>query len=328
MMTSKLTFKKAFGTEFVPLDMFWWNVELEKSAYELTLDNQQIRISFGSFGVTDPEKIAISLFRHSNERDLEFIHKIPTVDISFTDVYIEVPDSMYEKWKNNSIANQLVEPFIHIAFKAINQFIDSCRDVKYLSMRGSDEWLKQQTFLVPQMTQREFKTYLFYVLESRGRTFVGCFSEGEVKVIAPFDIETQGKLQKTVEVEVPLDRKLMVRAWEYFFQEDFRSAVIYSTTVIELVLIKILRKTFISQPVASESQIDRFLEQTSNRLLCTVILGLLRIGDGALRDDVADVFEVRNGLIHGKRKNVTREETKKALVRTEEIVRLLEQFNG
>jgi hypothetical protein len=48
------------------------------------------------------------------------------------------------------------------------------------------------------------------------------------------------------------------------------------------------------------------------------------VGDSKLRDGIADVFELRNGLIHGKKRNVTREETKTVLDRMEEIVGLLD----
>lgn len=117
---------------------------------------------------------------------------------------------------------------------------------------------------MPLMTERELKTYLFYNLESRDKPFVGCFSEGQMRVAAPFDLGAQKKLQSTVECEIPLDRKLMIRSWEYFFLEDFRSAVIYSAAGVELVLTKALRKYFTLHSVGSSSQIDKFLEQTSN----------------------------------------------------------------
>jgi hypothetical protein len=171
------------------------------------------------------------------------------------------------------------------------------------------------------MTEREFKSYLFYVLEAPPKTFVGHISGGgEIRVTKMFDIKFQEGLQKTINMELPLDRKLLVRAWEYFFTEDFRSALIYSATVMELVLTGILRKSLASRSVASDSQIDKFLELTSNRLLFTVILGLLEIGDRALRDGVAYVFELRNRLLHGKRKNVTRDEARAALDITEKIL--------
>jgi hypothetical protein len=326
-MSSKLTFKKAFGIDTVPTDVFLWNMELGRSAYEFSVSSHEIRISFGIFGINDQEKVAISLFRHSDERDLKYIHEIPTLDIYLSDIDIEIPSPTYDKWQEPSIANEIVAPFIHTAFIAINRFIDSYRDMKYTSMRRSKDWLEQKSLIIPLMAEREFKTYLFYILESRGRTFLGCFSEGQTRAIAAFDLETQKKLQSNVECEIPLNRKLMIRSWEYFYQEDFRSAVIYSAAAIELVLTETLRKYFSQRFVGTGSQIDKFLEQTSNRLLSTVILGLLGIGDSKLRDGVADVFEIRNRLIHGKRKNVTGDKTKTVLDRMEEIVRLLNEVS-
>ena len=84
-----------------------------------------------------------------------------------------------------------------------------------------------------------------------------------------------------------------------------------------------LRKKFISQSVASESRIDRFLEDVSNRLLCTVVLGSMGIGDNKLRENIAKVFDIRNGIIHGKRKTSGRVEAETALNDTEELLELL-----
>jgi len=327
-MISKLTFKKAFGLEFLPADMSIWLLELGKTEYGLTLDRQEVRISTGTFGVNEQEKSLLSLFRHSDERDLRFIHEVPTIDISLIDIQIEVRDFVCQKWYEDSIGNQFVEQFIHTAFRAINRFIDSYRDVKYLTGRRTEGWFKQKTLLIPQMTEREFKTYLFYALEVPPKTFVGSISGGgQIRVTKLSDIKLQERLQETVNMELPLDRKLLVRAWEYFFTEDFRSALIYSATVMELVLIRILRKSLATRSAGSDSQIDKFLEQTSNRLLFTVILGLLGIGDRALRDGVANVFEMRNRLVHGKRKNVTRDEAKTALDTIEEILDTIGIYN-
>jgi hypothetical protein len=61
---------------------------------------------------------------------------------------------------------------VDTAFIAIQKFIETYRDCKYLKYRGTDRWNKNQT-LVPQMTEQEFTTFLFYILEADpSRTFV------------------------------------------------------------------------------------------------------------------------------------------------------------
>ncbi len=321
-MSSKLTFKKAFGIESLPVDAHLWLMELESGEYELTIGEALVRIGIGRFGTTDQEKFAISLFRHADDRALDFIHEIPTIDVSLY-VDIDIPESLLDKWQENSIANGVAGPFIDVAFKALSRFIDGYRDVKYLAQRDSAKWRKQETLLIPPLTERQFTTYLFYVLETGGRTFVGSFSNGRIIVSTPLDANGKEKLQETIQGEPPLDRKLIVRAWEYFFEEDFRSAVIYSATVIELSVARAIRKNFTLRSVGSSSQIDKFIEETSNRLLCTVILGVLGIGEHLLRDGLADIFEIRNGLIHGRRRSVSREDAEAALDRTEKLLTLL-----
>ena len=141
------------------------------------------------------------------------------------------------------------------------------------------------------------------------------------------DATAVGRMQQSMQQELPLDRKLIVKAWEYFFQEDFRNTVIYSAMVIEWNLTRIVRRSFSSGSVGTSSQIDRFIDQTSKRLLCTVILGLLGIGDSNWRNELANILELRNSILHGGRKDVGRQCAELALNRTEELSQVLENEN-
>jgi len=76
---------------------------------------------------------------------------------------------------------------------------------------------------------------------------------------------------------------------------------------------KVVRKRLAEGAAATSSRIDKFIEETSNRLLCTVVFGQLGIGEESLRSGLADVFELRNRLVHGKQYQATREETQAAL---------------
>lgn len=130
-----------------------------------------------------------------------------------------------------------------------------------------------------------------------------------------------------VQTEIPLEKKLIVKSWEYLFAEDYRNSIIYAAMVLELAISKKLRKEFNSKSVASKRSIDKFIDNVSNRLLCTVILGLLKIGNEQLRTEIAKIFDIRNGLIHGKRKIIREEEAKDALYHTEELLKMIDNNN-
>ena len=119
-----------------------------------------------------------------------------------------------------------------------------------------------------------------------------------------------------------------MKAWEYFFAEDYRNSIIYAATVLELMIVETIRNDFKSKSLASKSQIDKFIEDISNRLLCTVILGSLKIGDEKLRENIATVYSIRNSLIHGKRKRVSEKEAKDAMCYAEELIELLKNYDN
>lgn len=307
-MLFKLTFKKAFGFKTIPSDYALWFLELGNVECNFTIDDKKFSVKIGRFGVTEKEKSIISLFFHADERDLRYINEVITLDIIF-DVDLEVPEGLPEEGPRNPKIDSIVAPFIQDAFNAASRFIDAYRSAKYRIKRGSEDWKKRKLLLIPEMADSEFKTYLFYQLQSSEKTFVGCFSEGRMTISSSTDNALIfQQMQDVVQDEIPLNSKLIVKAWEYLFQEDYRNAVIYAATVLELTIIKTLRKSLISKSVASDSRIDTFLDDVSNRLLCTVMLGLISIGSKELREKIASVFDIRNGLVHGKRKKVSRVE--------------------
>ena len=94
----KLTFKKAFGIEHIPVDSFFWFLELTGADHNFPFNDKSIKLAIGRFGTTDQEKTVISLFRHSDERDLNYIAEIPTLDVSFN-VEVNIPSNINKKWK-------------------------------------------------------------------------------------------------------------------------------------------------------------------------------------------------------------------------------------
>jgi len=325
-MPCTLTFKKSFGLETIPVDYAFWIMELGDGSFSLSVNDKLIKVKVGRFGITEKEKIILSLFRHSDERDLRYISEIITLDF-ILDIDLIIPESINEENPINNEVDRLVEPYIDDAFIAITRLVDSHRISKYNLKRSSEEWKKGMLLLVPKITEREFKTYLFYKLEYQDKVFVGSFSVGQMKTSSSIDNKCiVERISETIGDEIPLDRKFIVQAWEYLFLEDYHNSIIYAATVLELTIINSIRKQYLLNNVATTSRIDRFLDNVSNRLLCTVMLGSLGIGDEDLRNKIASIFDIRNGLIHGKRKRVSRTEAEDALNYTEKLLDILEKL--
>jgi hypothetical protein len=108
----------------------------------------------------------------------------------------------------------------------------------------------------------------------------------------------------------------------YAREGDYRVALVLAAISLETALVRLLRRRLVQRRVATASQIDKFLEEMSNRLLSSVVLGLLRIGDTSLRERCRRVFDLRNQVVHGKRGAVRREEAGEAIATAGAIVEL------
>jgi hypothetical protein len=324
-MLYKLTFKKAFGLRTIQEKYDIWLLELGNTECNFLIHKKEITVKRGEFGKSSDEKSVIGLFYHSDERDTRFINEVITLDISLN-VDIKIPEAIQERVRNENI-DSLVTPFIKDAFNAANRFVDAARTTKYRIKRGSDDWRKGNLILIPELTEAEFKTYLFYELQNSKETYVGCFSEGRMSVSNMGDnLLIAKKMQEIVQNEIPFNGKLIVKAWEYMFQDDYRNCVIYAAMALELTIIESLRKYFISKSIASDSRIDRFLDDVSKRFLCTVVLGMIGIGNKTLRDKIAKVFDIRNGLVHGKKKKIKKAEAETALNDSEQLLEILDNL--
>lgn len=83
---------------------------------------------------------------------------------------------------------------------------------------------------------------------------------------------------------------------------------------------RLLRKELVNRAVGTASQIGKVIEDTSNRSLCTVVLGLLGIADDGLRQRMVSLFELRNSLAHGQKSNVHREEAEASIQTSESFL--------
>jgi hypothetical protein len=238
----------------------------------------------------------IGRFKHSDEREARYIREILTLDVA-TDIDVEVPAGLDDRQVDG--ASALVEPFVLPAFVALQHFIESYRDVRYNIDRSSPRWEEQRGVFVERMSLLEFKTFLFYTLVAEAQSFIGVFSGGRVLSTVGEDVSLQESLRVSLAVGVPFERLLILQAWDSLFLGDFRSAVIHAATVVELALDKIVTAHLTARSAGTKTDITKFVRETSNRLIATVLLSLFKVGSGDLREGTRNTLETRNGLLHG-----------------------------
>jgi hypothetical protein len=306
----RLTFKKAFGIQFVPAEMMLWLIELGDHAYAFTVDKTTaVTISRGQFGRNEREKWAIDQFLPSGSRPFE--RELITLDV-LLEIDSKLPDDLLTRSGEHGAADSIVEPHIRVAFHAVRALTETYRDCKYAKYRETERWKKKET-LLPRVSEAEFRTFLFYVLESNSSTFVGSFSEGQTLVSESSGGDFSKTLQSALKSRVPAERKLIQIAWERLFDEDFSGAAIYAAISIERVMSQAIREELVAQKVGTDSQIGKVVDDTSNRVLCTIVLGLLGIADPQLRERMVAVFQLRNALAHGQKASVKQEEAQEAV---------------
>jgi hypothetical protein len=320
----KLTFKKAFGIEFISTDIALWMSEFGKTKYAFVVNGTPVEVACGRFGGTPQEAWVINLYIPSTRRP--FGREVWTLDVAF-EIGGEITEELRSRAAHHDVANAVVEPHIQKAYQAVKVFIESYRDTKYVKYRGTEQWTRKQ-FVLPQITEQEFRTFLFYVLRTEsGATFVGSFSNGDILNSEPMEGEFSSALQSTLQGSIPAQRKFIEIAWERLFDEDFSGAVIYAAISIEKAMTRLLRMELTARSVGTKSQIGKVIDDTSNRLLCTVLLGALDIGDSDLRNRLAEVFGVRNNLAHGDRAEATRDEAEYAIQAAESFLTIAEQMS-
>ena len=275
-MDCHLTFKKAFGLKSMTPEEWFWLLELQSATFQVMSGDKLFHISVGRMGDTEQEKLAIMPFLYFDERQPEFINPIPTLNLT-TKLELEIPASVYISWRTPSVADTLVEPFIGSAFAAYQNFVEAYRDTKYLIDRETQRWHEQHGVIVRLPAWNDFKTYLFYVLNTPdGITFVGSFSTGRLLSSQLSSTALQERIQETLNRRVPLSRVLMVNAWEAFFAGDLRSSVISAATALEEILSNLVMIELRRRQAGSSGQIERFVDETSNRFLATIMLNLFK----------------------------------------------------
>lgn len=125
-------------------------------------------------------------------------------------------------------------------------------------------------------------------------------------------------------VEIPLRDILLLDARSYRRMRDARVSYILAAMSLENSITTLIRRKLSEAKVASDSRVDRFIRDVSNRLLSTLVLGLLNVGDDAFRDNCAEVFRLRNELVHAKRRRPpSPEELNRAIASAEQALELV-----
>lgn len=317
----RLTFKKAFGLEFVPAEAMFWLLELGSERYQVQAGKARATILAGRFGRDEHEGRVIDGYVTSVNRP--FGRELLTLDVDL-EVETGLLPCLVASSKQDEV-DALVAPHIPTAFQAVRVFIERYRHCKYLQHRGTPRWSARET-LVPRMTEQEFNTLLFYVLSSGEHTFVGSFSRGRLLTSEPYGTTFPNALRASLQqAKIPRGFYFIEAAWERYFDEDFTGAVLFSTLAVERTLSSVVRSELRTRDAGDESQIGKVVDDTSNRLLCTVVLGVLGIGTATLRNEVADLFRLRNELAHGLKLNTSSKEARRALETAESLLTVVEQ---
>jgi hypothetical protein len=123
-MATRITFKKAFGIDLLPVETILWMNEIRGETFDFKHRGRRYRAGAGSFGNTNLEKRAIALFKSYSD------HEIPTFDVSW-EIELEIPADIVAQHATLGVADTLVEPHITSAFEAAHRFFQTYRDVKY-----------------------------------------------------------------------------------------------------------------------------------------------------------------------------------------------------
>jgi len=108
---------------------------------------------------------------------------------------------------------------------------------------------------------------------------------------------------------VPLEVELVLDAQLYLKRRDFRMAALSAAIAVEAIVTSYIRLFLQDRLVgtgrANASQVDRFVNEMSNRGLSTIGLGLgLECADKANLENCKKALELRNSILHGPQRHV------------------------
>lgn len=314
----EITFKKGFGITFVSvLDMGRLLLHFQ-GTFSVSQDGITYTLKKGEFGVTNEERAVLSQFLEREERE-EFVERgqsIPTFDVTFER---PVPSGKleskqrFESWLSGQVPS---------ALQAANQVMDASRGSSFeMTGNRSDEILRNIVEFNRRFKYPEFTRYLFYTASS-GPHRVGFIGQGQTYTMQSLSGSEISQIQRRVNAP---DKQVgfLLRAVEDYVDEDYGSSVLNSAVTCELAMHEFIRKRLRETHRVTNSQIDRFLEQTSNRLLLPVVLGYMTDVDVRLLDRCRALFELRNAIAHGKKQTVKKDEARNSFEDAESLLKTL-----
>jgi hypothetical protein len=325
MAVVQITLNKAFGFEQIDADVLPF---LFAAAAIGTVDvpvkdrdaELQVRVSLGHYGRTQAEKQVLkdTALRH---RAFDDIAPVPTLRIQFSrplsTAVLEAAASEVIRGAAALALDDQIRQLMPIAKHAADQYYFGYRHF-LLSKRlgttcGWDEIAYEQKLFEP-LTLRELSTYLFYEVRAPTGVRVALAlgsSEGYSSTF--LDSNAKRLARRAIRRGVAFQDRLYSDALTHLYDERYREAYLNLAVVLELALSNWIRQKMRSSSSLSETQVNRFIDDMSNRQLITVMVGYLSHADQDLLSDGRKVFEIRNGLAHGQKRSVSRAEVKTAL---------------
>ena len=124
------------------------------------------------------------------------------------------------------------------------------------------------------------------------------------------------------EVDTPLSIRSILDARLYLSRNDSRASLAMAVIGLEIEMFRLIQRMLTDTHSGSATAIENFLRETSTRILSTVVLGFLGVGDDQFREDCRTCFHVRNGLLHGKTARVSKDQARLAIRTAEKMMEL------
>jgi hypothetical protein len=295
------------------------------NSFDFELDGSRYRIGQGYLCRTAQERKIVSVFLPPDERHdfIERGNQVPTIDVTFE---IDYPTAELLNGTPESIPRfeEFLKTKIPSALKATNWLMEACRMAAHeITSFSSIDMTRDVIHSTRPFKESEFKNYLFYKCSISDRTIVGFIGEGSSHTWSPLTSRDRRSISRYLRKKRNRARIFLLRGIEDYMDEDYPESVLNASYACELASSKFIRKKLQKKGRISDHQIDKFIDDTSRRLLLTVVLSYMTKIDKDLLDKCKDVFELRNSIAHGQRMSVTKQEALDSLNNAQTLMNLI-----
>jgi hypothetical protein len=321
----RITLNKAFGFELIDADVLPFllaaatvgpvDVPLKDGENEV-----RVRVGLGQYGRTHAEK---RVLHDTALRKYEFddISPVPSLRIrlnyTLSEAAVEAAKSEATPGKAALALDDEIRRIVPLVKHATDRYYSGYRHFALSEKLGSthtwDQIAYEQEILEPLML-RELSTYLFYEVRTEaGIRFGRALGSTQLYSSVPLGDSDKRRVKRTIRHGVEFPDALFAEALVHLYFERYREAYLNLAIALEIALSAWVRRKMLATGSLSRGQVDRFIEDMSNRELITVMVGYISRADNDLLADGKQVFEIRNGLAHGRKRAVSGPEVKKAL---------------